>query len=1006
MCSVAVACSPLQRVKMERVEMKQTLITITVAGVVTLFAVVDFAGAQDLRDRFGTRSLEAAKRLGQGIQLSQKRLGEAALPHLEAAIKADADLQLARYWKASTLVDLGRVDEGLRAYQSLVDVGERTSVTNVTVDGCINLALIYARLEDEQKASHWFSRAIMLDPSDSHKLHWKAYRNMAIGLSLRGDYDSAAMCAIQGYLAEPQRVEFRMVLDFLEKSDDSEEVVEVLHFPDASPTVLPREETASLTEVTNDFTFPAPITDLLLDSQNNSIIAISRGKQQWHIIRRTVGLKVTPFTASGPISCATVVDGEVYLCVDSPARMEKVDPSTSRVEQKWELPHNLPTSIAVVPVQDVAFFADRRMLQRMDLRTGRVTETEYYSDGVTSDPLQKFCYSYIRDEGESGHVYVNGRSIRFSLRDRWTQTSLSKYAVAERDLLLAAVRMNAASNGRRLYVSPGGHWVASVGGGGWRPTSSGQGTGYGVAVFATSDLSKIQGFYQTDAYPLGIAVNPVTGQVAAIRKNDATIHQLARSEDAVTLTGPFNGSATWSADGASLYLATEKGMRVWENSLTSAEQQTAGDWIANLNERMAKPKQPSEQAIAVIAVKELQGSSLKNTRNDVLAMLTAARNTSGEVKPIEWLQHVPYQTDSKLKAFFSKATQEVRDASNAGILKYRLEKMQPEHPKNPGFEFLLGMANFSMGKFDKCVEHHLTAIRADQGQTNISVESLRCLAHGHKREDKPMIAAYCMATVLRLDPANPKWLQEARPFFEAADVIQSAKPLLEGRGTTASDPSVHSAKSSVAIPNLAPSASKQKYDGRGLFLKVSRSAVLVRTASGTGSGVCIGRRGLIVTNRHVVDGARGKLQVYPFLMRSGRMTRLPAVDAEVVYESATNDIAILNVANPPKTMMPLDVAMSNPPSGTRIFAIGSPGLGRQILEQSISDGIVSSPSREIDGQSYIQHTAAVNPGNSGGPLVNEMGHVVGLVTLKAGLDNVSFAIPATKLRELFESLQE
>lgn len=55
----------------------------------------------------------------------------------------------------------------------------------------------------------------------------------------------------------------------------------------------------------------------------------------------------------------------------------------------------------------------------------------------------------------------------------------------------------------------------------------------------------------------------------------------------------------------------------------------------------------------------------------------------------------------------------------------------------------------------------------------------------------------------------------------------------------------------------------------------------------------------------------------------------------------------------------------------------------------------------MGGSIYLQHTAAVNAGNSGGPLLNEQCQVIGIVTLKAGLENVSFAIPADRVRKIF-----
>ena len=75
-------------------------------------------------------------------------------------------------------------------------------------------------------------------------------------------------------------------------------------------------------------------------------------------------------------------------------------------------------------------------------------------------------------------------------------------------------------------------------------------------------------------------------------------------------------------------------------------------------------------------------------------------------------------------------------------------------------------------------------------------------------------------------------------------------------------------------------------------------------------------------------------------------------------------------------------------------------MGKNILEQSITDGIVSARERQVSGKSYIQHTAAINPGNSGGPLVNETGEITGVNTLKADMEGVGFAIPIERIRKI------
>jgi serine protease Do len=76
--------------------------------------------------------------------------------------------------------------------------------------------------------------------------------------------------------------------------------------------------------------------------------------------------------------------------------------------------------------------------------------------------------------------------------------------------------------------------------------------------------------------------------------------------------------------------------------------------------------------------------------------------------------------------------------------------------------------------------------------------------------------------------------------------------------------------------------------------------------------------------------------------------------------------------------------------GDRVFAIGSP-LG---LERTVTEGILSTKTRELDGELYLQTTAQINPGNSGGPLFNLRGEVVGVTNMKITMgEGLGFAIP-------------
>ena len=87
-------------------------------------------------------------------------------------------------------------------------------------------------------------------------------------------------------------------------------------------------------------------------------------------------------------------------------------------------------------------------------------------------------------------------------------------------------------------------------------------------------------------------------------------------------------------------------------------------------------------------------------------------------------------------------------------------------------------------------------------------------------------------------------------------------------------------------------------------------------------------------------------------------------------------------------------------TGESVTVIGDPGLGDEILNRTMTTGIVSNPSREIEGQQFVQISAAINPGNSGGPLFNEHGLVIGLISLKGNIEGAGFAVPASVLEDV------
>ena len=163
----------------------------------------------------------------------------------------------------------------------------------------------------------------------------------------------------------------------------------------------------------------------------------------------------------------------------------------------------------------------------------------------------------------------------------------------------------------------------------------------------------------------------------------------------------------------------------------------------------------------------------------------------------------------------------------------------------------------------------------------------------------------------------------------------------------------------------------------------------------TGSGFIVEEDGLIVTNAHVVAGAE-RIQVW---LGDGRR-----FDAKLVGKDTRVDLAVLQIEGV-RGLPVLPLADSNAVRvGEFVLALGNP-FG---LEQTVSFGIVGRKGAPVDmpspGFDFIQTDAAVNPGNSGGPLVNMAGEVVGVNSRAVRGGSIGFAIPSNLVKSLVPQL--
>ena len=180
-------------------------------------------------------------------------------------------------------------------------------------------------------------------------------------------------------------------------------------------------------------------------------------------------------------------------------------------------------------------------------------------------------------------------------------------------------------------------------------------------------------------------------------------------------------------------------------------------------------------------------------------------------------------------------------------------------------------------------------------------------------------------------------------------------------------------------------------DFSGIIESSIPSVVIIRTDSGQGTGFVIDEEGYIITNAHVLADEKGYLAtgLHAINYEGGR------INLNFIGYDNELDIALLKAQGNYKA---LDLGNSNDVKiGEKVIAIGNP-YG---LVFSVSEGIVSGTHREGPSslKAYTQIDAALNPGNSGGPLINKQGKAIGINNFKvAGGENLGFALESNHIK--------
>lgn len=269
-------------------------------------------------------------------------------------------------------------------------------------------------------------------------------------------------------------------------------------------------------------------------------------------------------------------------------------------------------------------------------------------------------------------------------------------------------------------------------------------------------------------------------------------------------------------------------------------------------------------------------------------------------------------------------------------------------------------------------------------------------------------AATTLATLRVADTISSDNLSEAThstsPFSEnaatdalfAASVVPAEYPDL----TYAAENAVKAVVNIVATKQVE---GRQYFDPFFEFFGYPQGGAQQREAKAGGSGVIISEDGYIVTNNHVIEGAT-KLRV---TLPDGR-----AFNAKTIGTDPATDVALIKIDASGLPTLPFG-SSDDLRLGEWVLAIGYP----MELQSTITAGIVSAKARQLGAlnnrygiESFIQTDAAVNPGNSGGALVNTRGELVGINTIiktsTGSYVGYSFAVPETIVRKVVVDLKE
>lgn len=990
----------------------KTCWNLAIALVVVVASVASLYSGLDPRANYGVHDLEAAQTLAKGMALMQEGDRSGALEAFDLSIETYPANAFAYFQKGNLLIEAGRVDEAVRNFNLAFQyAGEGT---NIRVQSMGNAALTLAKVGRGKEAEEHFTKAFLADPDDRHGFHWLFYRNLGILAHARRDYLTAALLVLRGYELNAEQVGREMVVAYLKKAeaDPDEEFIRMLRLDRAKSKAKTAVKSPDIKRVkVEGDSVQERITELHALADSRIVVGLPDGGTHFYSITLVNRPVVKKVDIDRRIVSMTTAKGKLYALLEQPAELVTLEPDSGRITSRRPIKGVIPrASLAVMPDRNMAFFVAAKSELVGLMPDGSILRSDRQVDSVTVDPYQQFITTSFQPNrevgrGRNGVVLVNGMPVLISDSSfAYSQTMFNRYLVSGSSLLPIDMRFNASSNATRVVTSPDGRFVAATGGGGWRPEDDqGYGHGYGIVAYDASDLSRVIGFYRLELHPRSHAFNPVTDQIAVADSKELRVYSLTDSKKFETIEAeelPIGSVMVWSSDGQWLVAAgKENGLHYFSNAVPAEMAREYGEWFKDLNYKEPFNPYVFKAVKPVASLKTFEATDRLRPIYEALSKALTDRNTR---KPYSWSQYEPYASAGLEYDMLLALVTDPEIDLNSGTAIYRLRQLLKRFPESIPAKSALGHALANSGISEESQKLFEEIIREDAGQTELTVLALEKLAKMYFAQEESEKALYCLALALQIDCADPYILDMTlQTIGQDNRFLKFKEPLADFRSLLG-----------VSQPGSGPRfvlpdepKDSPELNGKDVFARSVSAVVMITNGESIGTGTCVLKPGIILTNAHVV-GDSDEVKVTCFEQQDGRAKSIGDIKARIIYLDKALDLALIAMPKCPKSMTALAVSENTPKRGTKVYAIGHPGLGGTVLDNTLSDGIVSSPKRTIEGKEYIQHTAAINAGNSGGPLLDSRGHLVGINTSKGNLDSVGFAIAATKIREFFDKINE